>query len=197
MKKNLNKKSIALATLEMLKNKSDLKEINFREISRYLNCSHTNLYNYFNSYNALLWEAHTELQYIFLEYLEHKISAVNFGELELRVIINAFLDFYLENKGWFKLAWILYIEGERPLNNIQATEYVFKKLVGYVSNISESKNKTRFDINIMDEIVHNTHCYIIGEVSNYIFGRGIIKEEKLFKEYVANFSEKILNTFLK
>ena len=44
-------------TLELISEQGGSEQVNLREISRRIGCAHTNLYNYFPSYQDLLWEA--------------------------------------------------------------------------------------------------------------------------------------------
>jgi hypothetical protein len=43
-------------------------------------------------------------------------------------------------------------------------------------------------------VLHNTHCYIIGEVSNFISGRATIKDQDELKDYML---EQAVGIFVK
>ncbi len=185
MKKNITKEQIIETALELMKNKSDLRRLNLREIARTLGCAHTNLYNYFPSYNDLLWETHAALQEVFLEMIIRKLETANTAELRLSYFFEAIVDMYVSNEGWFRLSWHEYIGGERPPQDIEATQRASIEINKYVSEIWNELSGTYPDAEQTQRVLHNTNCYIIGEISNYIFGRGLIQNEVEFKTYIA------------
>lgn len=185
MKKNITKEQIIETALELMRNNSDLKGLNLREIARTLGCAHTNLYNYFPSYNDLLWETHTTLQEIFLGILKEKINVAKDAKMRLSYFFEAFVDMYLDNKGWFRLMWQEYIGGQRPQRSIESIEITNKLLNEYISDIWKDLYGKYPNINDTKRILHNTHCYIVGEISNYILGRGLINNEIELKNYIT------------
>ena len=44
-------------TLDLIAERGGSEKVNLREVSRRMGCAHTNLYNYYPSYQDLLWEA--------------------------------------------------------------------------------------------------------------------------------------------
>jgi len=174
LKKNITKKQIVNTALELMQNKNDLRGLNLREIARTLGCAHTNLYDYFPSYNDLLWETHVILQVMFMEILTEKLKAANSAELRLNCFFKAFVDMYVDNKGWFRLAWHEYIGDERPQRDIEATEKTNTELNRHITEIWKELSGKYPDAERTKRVLHNTHCYIVGEISNYLLGRGLI-----------------------
>lgn len=186
MKRNITKGQIIETALGLMKKKSDLRGLNLREIARTLGCAHTNLYNYFPSYNDLLWETHAALQEVFLKMIVRKLEAANTAELRLAYFFEAVVDMYVDNEGWFRLSWHEYIGGERPPQDIEATQRASREVNRYISEIWNDLLGAYPDAEQCERVLHNTHCYIIGEISNYIFGRGLIKNETEFKAYTSH-----------
>ena len=186
MKKNITKEQIVETALELVRNKSDLHGLNLREIARTLGCAHTNLYNYFPSYNDLLWEMHAAIQEVFMEMLAKKLESTNTAELRLSYFFEAFADMYIDNKGWFRLAWHEHVEGDRPQRDIEATEETNRFLNSHISGIWEDLAGGTPDADASKRVLHNTHCYIVGEVSNYLLGRGLIENEAELKTYITH-----------
>lgn len=197
MKKNITKEQIVYTALELMRDKNDLRRLNLREIARTIGCAHTNLYNYFPSYTDLLWEVHAVLQKKSMEMLAAKLSEVKIAELKLKYFFDTFLDIYLDNKGWFRLAWLEYIGDNRPENDIIATNTASSQLNSYIIEIWEELYGVSLDKEIVHRILHNTHCYIVGEVSNYIAGRGLIENELELKNYVVKEAINILTLCLR
>jgi len=186
MRKNITKEQIVNTALELMQSKNDLRGLNLREIARTLDCAHTNLYNYFPSYNDLLWEAHVALLEMFMEMLIEKLKAANSAELRLTFFFKAFVDMYLDNKGWFRLAWHEYIGGERPQRDIEVTETTNAELNRYIAEIWKELSGEYPDAEQTKRVLHNTHCYIVGEISNCLFGRGLVNNEAELKVYITD-----------
>ena len=185
MKKNITKEQIVETALEIMRNKSDLRGLNLRQIARALGCAHTNLYNYFPSYNDLLWETHVSIQKIFMAMLTKKLGMANTPELRLIYFFEAFAEMYLENKGWFWLSWHEYIEGCRPQRDVETIEATNKMLNQQIATIWKDIFGQYPDEESTKRVLHNTHCYIVGEISNYILGRGLIESELELKAYMT------------
>jgi len=83
MKKSITKEQIIETALDLLKDKSDIRSVNLREIARVLGCAHTNLYNYFPSFNDLLWEAHMEIENQFIKKIALELESVQDGYLKI------------------------------------------------------------------------------------------------------------------
>jgi AcrR family transcriptional regulator len=185
VKKNITKEQIVETALELMRNKSDLRGLNLREIARTLGCAHTNLYNFFHSYNDLLWETHTVIQEIFMKMLTKKLDKANTAERRLSYFFEAFVELYLDNKGWFRLAWHEYIEGDRPQGDIETTEATNKMLNQHISDIWKEIYGEYPNADSTKRVLHNTHCYIVGEISNYLLGRALISNEAELKAYIT------------
>jgi AcrR family transcriptional regulator len=184
VKKNITREQVVETALELMKRKSDLRSLNLREIARTLGCAHTNLYNYFPRYNDLLWEAHAAVQEIFMETLEKKLSKASDAELRLAYFFEAFAETYLDSKGWFRLMWQEPVSGERTKRDIEATENVNKMMIRHISEIWKELSGVIPDADAIKRVLHNTHCYIVGEVSNYLSGRGLIENEAELKSHI-------------
>lgn len=197
MKKKITKEQIIYTALELMRNKNDLRGMNLREIARTLGCAHTNIYNYFPSYTDLLWETHAALQDMFMKMLKENIINAKTAYLKLKYFFDAFVDMYLSNKGWFRLAWIEYIGENRPEHDIIVTQNTFTELNKYISDIWKELNGICPNKELVRCVVHNTHCYIVGEVSNYISGRALIENEAELREYIVKQAITILSLCLK
>jgi AcrR family transcriptional regulator len=185
MKKQITKDRIIATTLALIQDQNDLQGLNLREIARALGCAHTNLYNHFPSYTGLLWETLSAVQTKFMAVLKENISGAKTAEMKLRSFFSTFLQVYLDNKGWFRLAWLEYIGDNRPQSNIETTKRTREELDRYAAGIWEGISGTVPDMKKISRVMHTTHCYIIGEISNYISGRRLIDNEAQFKKNTA------------
>lgn len=185
MKKNLTKEQIVETTLNLMRNKIDLRGLNLRQIARTLGCAHTNLYNYFPSYNDLLWETHMEIQKIIMDMLIKKLETAKTADQRLAYFFQAFAEMYLDNKGWFWFSWHEHIDGNRPQKDVELLEQINQKMNQYITEIWREIYGHSPDAGAIKQVLHNTHCYILGEVSNQILGRGLIENEDALKAYIG------------
>ena len=193
MKKNITKDQIVYTALELMRDKTDLHGMNLREIARTLGCAHTNLYNYFSSYNDLLWETRATLQEILASTIEDRLAEAGAADLKLTALFEIFIDAYVDNKGWFRLVWHEHIAGERPQRDIEVTDNMNQLLHSYAIDICKEFSQNGADDAQIKQVLHNTMCYIAGEISNHISGRSGIQNEEVLKAHV---SFEALNMFL-
>jgi len=192
LKKGITKEHVIDVALSLMKDKEDIRSVNLREIARVIGCAHTNLYNYFASFDDLLWEAHIALLGKASDHIEEKLSQIVEEESKLYHFFFQFVDFYLSNKGWFRLAWVEIIGGQRPKDNEAAVELTVNAFVETLADIWRNLYKVEIEKEKMKYALHNVHCYIHGEVSIYIAQRSLIPEEEKLKEYVAKEAAKLL-----
>lgn len=192
MNKSITKEQIIEATLDLLKDKSDIRNVNLREIARVLGCAHTNIYNYFPSFNDLLWEAHIEIENRFIEQISLTLERVQDNKLKLHQFYFCLSELYLDNKGWFRLGWLDYIDDVRPEKDKIATDKVVNTMVEMLEDIWLGIYPIAPTRERIHSVLHDVHCYIVGEVSNFINGRGLIEDSELLKSHIA---ETALNFF--
>jgi AcrR family transcriptional regulator len=185
MKKKITKEQIVETALELIRNQSDLRGLNLREVARTLGCAHTNIYNYFPAYSDLLWEAHAVLHEMFTDMITKNLEMVNTEESQLSYFFKLFVDTYMDNKGWFRLAWHERIDGSRPQRDVEVLNATNNLLVKHISEICKKLLGDYPDADNAKQVLHNTHCYIVGEVSNYLLGRGLIENETEFRSYIT------------
>jgi AcrR family transcriptional regulator len=185
VKKNLTKARIIETALELFRNNNGRGSLSQRELARTLDCAYQSMYRYIPTYNDLLWETHAALMGVFMDLLIKKLDAASTAELRLNYFFDAFASTYLENKGWFRLAWQEYIEGERPLYDIKATDKISETMAARLSVIWTALSGAEPDTNVVKRILHNTHCYIVGEVSNFILGRRLVQNEAELRVYIT------------
>lgn len=186
MKKNISRKQVIDTVLELLQNNSDIDKLNFREIARKLGCAHTNLYNYFSTYSDLLWESHSAILNNFMNTLKEQMNNASPSELRVVSFFKIIVNMYMDNKGWFRLSWHEYIKGERSEKDIETAKTANGILNGYAMDICKELFKECPDKNSVKQVLHNTHCYIIGEISNYLLGRSFMDSEAELRAYIVN-----------
>lgn len=218
MRKGITKEQVINKALELMKDKEDIRSVNLRIIAREVGCAHTNLYNYFSSLDDLLREAYIKVLEIFSNLVVEKTSSIEDYQLKLKTFFAEVINFYLNNKGWFRLLWVEIINGDqKEINYITASQTVD----GFVAIMEDILRHLYSYTPTQDQIkntIHVVHCYIYGEVSIYIANHSIIQyettrqqysklipliandaiiqEEIVFRKYVADEAIKIFHLYL-
>ncbi len=185
MRKSITKDQIIETALDLLKDKNDIRSVNLREIARVLGCAHTNLYNYFHSFNDLLWEAHIKIEKKFIEKILLDIEHMRDDTQKLYGFFFSLSELYLDNIGWFRLAWLDYIDDIRPERDKIVTEKAVNTIIEILGGICHEIYLNVPGQEDMHCVLHDVHCYIVGEVSNFINGRGLINDIQILKKHIA------------
>ncbi len=181
MKNKIDSEIIINTTLELINEKGEASSVNLREIARRLGCAHTNLYNYFHSLDDILWEALQQALIRLMDFATEDLAHIEDEEKKMEYYFSRVLEFYLNNKGWFRLIWFERLNGSRPKKTLDAIIHT----VDSILSIFHPPYSSKFTREEMHFIIHNVHCYLHGEIFIYIAGRGLIKDEAGFKEYVV------------
>ncbi len=92
------------AVLQLLEEGVSLREMNLRQVARRIGCAHTNAYNYFASYEELLW-------WSLKAALERLAAASDPVHSDL---IETYIDFALDHPAWYRLIWLDPLAGSPP-----------------------------------------------------------------------------------
>lgn len=84
------------AVLSMLDEGMSLRELNLRKVAKQVGCAHTNAYNYFTSYEELLWWSLKGA----LERMTAMVDPEHGGLTE------AYVEFALDHPAWYRLIWL-------------------------------------------------------------------------------------------
>ena len=181
-KQNISKEIIINKTLELIEEKQSIQKINLRKIAKELNCAHTNLYNYFSSYNDLLWNA-----------LAESIKIMNqsiFTEKSLENIIDSFIQFSIDHKGLYRLIWYERIDGEVPGEIkellLEPQRKTYENLKDKYENWDEVSNRIQVSL-----------AYVHGEITIMINNRnmGNNSDEKYWKQKIKKNAINIFNKY--
>lgn len=177
MKKGISKEKIIDKALEIIKDSQDFSGVNLRVVARELGCAHTNLYNYFSNFDQLLYEVYIKVLSIFSEKINGKISGTDDFTILLNKFFSEIVDFYLTNRGWFRLLWMEPIGGVyREKSYLGAARSVDHSVYLLEQAIMKSSCKTPATGQLKN-LVHVVHCYIYGEVSLYIANHSFIQDD--------------------
>lgn len=151
------KESFINAVLTMLDEGITLREINLRKAARRVGCAHTNAYNYFSSYEELLW-------WSLKAALEVMTSSV---DPETGDLPETYVRFALEHPAWYRLIWLEPLSGEPPK---EVAEYLSVPAQLYTRwlKIRFGSNLTDGELEMRGRVLHG---YLHGELSAITAGR--------------------------
>lgn len=106
------------AVLEMLDEGTALRDLNLRKVARRIGCAHTNAYNYFGSFEELLWWSLREALERMIAFAAGDEGAAA-GTDETTApgggnLMEGYVDFALQHPAWYRLIWIEPLGGEAP-----------------------------------------------------------------------------------
>ncbi|MBN2050633.1 MAG: TetR/AcrR family transcriptional regulator [Spirochaetales bacterium] len=101
---SVGKEAFVKAVLSMLDEGVSLRELNLRTVARRVGCAHTNAYNYFTSFEDLLWWSLKGA----LEYMTGMVDPEH-GDL-----VRWYVDFALDHPAWYRLIWLEQLSGTPP-----------------------------------------------------------------------------------
>jgi len=169
-------------TLELIEEEGGSLTVNLRQISRRMGCAHTNVYNYFSSYQDLLWEAFRRGLDLYGEYLIHDLSTQLAPTEYLRRVITNLVSFPQQRPGLYRLI------GSDPIDisaiPADILEYVtgMKEWLAKAFLAAGGPGLTEEEATQACNIVL---AYIDGETLNLINGREI-PDENLRGRVIAN-----------
>ena len=89
-------------TIDLIAEKAGSQDVNMREVARRAGFAHTNVYNYFPSFDELLWEAFRRVLTIYGTHLEDGLVSGEPASGYLRRLIENIVSFPIENAGLYR-----------------------------------------------------------------------------------------------
>lgn len=167
-KKDVSKELIVKTALWLIEENEGIKDVNLRGIAKEIGCAHTNLYNYFNSFDEIIWEALGQIMIKMIDYVDSNIGAATNDEERFYSALEAILEFSLKHPGWYRIVWFELIGGEPSR---QTTEILIKPTEG-LNNLLVKASGGVLTEEKADVIANILHSYLHGEICKWISGRG-------------------------
>ncbi|HEX2956598.1 MAG TPA: TetR/AcrR family transcriptional regulator, partial [Chitinispirillaceae bacterium] len=184
-------------TLELIRDKENIRSINLRGIARTLGCAHTNLYNHFSDLDGIFWDALDEILDRSMVHLKNKLEKDKHPKDRLDNFYNSLIEFYIENRGWFTLFWMEKLHGtksEKTMSKIRSTMVEYNSIL---KNIIQDHYKINPSDQQVISLFHTVHCYLHGEISMFLCGRGLIDDKPAFTKQLLGECRKLSNLLVK
>jgi AcrR family transcriptional regulator len=102
------------ATLKLIEERGGLHGVNLRQIAKEAGCAHTNVYNYYPDFEALLWDVFDRIGEMSLDYsVQHTQPGLSQGE-RVQQVFSVMIDFAAEHPGWYRCLWLEPLSGKPP-----------------------------------------------------------------------------------
>ncbi len=161
-------------TLELIEEQGGSLSVNLRQISRRMGCAHTNVYNYFETYQDLLWEAFRRGLDAYGEYLVHDLSEDLDADEYLRRVIANLATFPEEHPGLYRLI------GSDPIEVEEIPEDILEYVTGmkeWLATAFRAAGGPGLDEAEAAQACDIVLSYIDGETLNLLNGREIPSED--------------------
>ena len=156
--------------LELIAAEGGSLNVNLRQISRRLGCAHTNLYNYFASYEDLRWATFRRTLRLYGEHLERDLDdSLAAGEYLCRVLSNL-ATFPEEHPGLYRFIGSDPIDLDRIPDDILETVSGMKEWLADIFRIASGPGTSADEAKSASNIVL---AYLDGETLNLINGRSV------------------------
>ena len=160
------------STLDLIAEKGGSQGVNLREVARRIGCAHTNVYNYFDSFEDLLWAAFRRVLDDYGTYLFADLDDPGSRERYLRRLITNLVSYPQENPGWYRFI------GSDPVS-AAFPEDILDTVVEMKTRLFEAFRDCapELDQSVVDEACNIVYAYIDGETFNVINERVVPGED--------------------
>ncbi len=161
-------------TLDLIEEQGGSLSVNLRQISRRMGCAHTNVYNYFDTYQDLLWEAFRRGLDTYGEYIVHNLSSDLDADEYLRRIVFNLATFPEERPGLYRLI------GSDPIDVAELPDDIVEYVTGmkeWLAAAFQAAGGTGLNAATAAQACDIVLSYIDGETLNLINGREIPSED--------------------
>ncbi len=153
--------------------------VNMRTVAARARCAHTNVYNYFESYEALLWAALGETLDRFVRFVEARIAVSGAQGVEAyKILLCSQIDFAREHTGLYRfLSFEHRFASPMPPEIAQRLERMEESILGLLGAAGTSEAR-RKELENVHRIVFR---YVYGSLCSMVQGRlgeGMDKEQE-------------------
>jgi AcrR family transcriptional regulator len=190
------KERFVAMTLEMLDEGVGARELNLRTIARRLGCAHTNAYNYFASLEDLLW-------WSLREALERMVNGGSLPDSDEsrrylsvpRDPLRAYIDFAMNHPEWYRLVWMVPLNGPPPPEVLAYLPVPGRMLVEWLedylgrkagASVVQGANTTAGREGEVEACARILHRYIHGELAILTTGRLLDPVDQFRRKLVEN-----------
>jgi AcrR family transcriptional regulator len=196
MKKKIDnndmKEKLIIATLDLIEQQNGLHGVNLRQITERAGCAHTNIYNYYQSFEDLLWDAIIRIGEIWSEYNAEKYRDLKSLEEVVEQFANIQIELAWEQPGWYRCLWQEPLSGNLPEKVLEARRSQRNQLTQAFVKVSNN----RVDQTRADRLFLLVFTFIHGSISLMINGRVFQSKQSAYKAQVLENVRFIIQAFM-
>jgi len=190
---NEMKEKLITTTLDLIAQQNGLHGVNLRQIATKAGCAHTNIYNYYQNFEDLLWDAILKIGELWIESGADKYRDLKSLEEVVEQFANIQIDLAWENPGWYRCLWQEPLSGNMPARVMEARRSQRDLLTQAFVKVSQN----RLDQSRADRLFQIVFTYIHGSISLMINGRVVRTGQPAYKAQVIQNVRFIIEAFIK
>jgi AcrR family transcriptional regulator len=162
------------ATLELVVERGGSAQVNLREISRRIGCAHTNVYNYFESREDLLWHAIRRVLKLYGDAISFGLDESKSRHTNFQQFIRNMVEWPVQNPGLHRLL------SSDPLNPAQIPQDIIDAVTimkDWITQVFKVLANDRIEGEDLESLVDIMLGYLDGEIFNLINGRVLPGED--------------------
>ena len=151
-------------TLDLIESRGGLRQVNLREVARLAKCSHANLYNYFSSFEVLLWATLDRAIERLVAHTETAMRGQARPEGMFRIFVSSQIDFAVLHPGTYRLIWLETLSGSPPpavALRIQRTPILFAETLRKTMAPSAPPATVERAARIIHSYLHGEICKLV------------------------------------
>lgn len=168
-------------TLDLIDEHKGLRGVTLREITKKAGCRHTNVYNYFGSFEDLLWSSLAETIRRNMEYTDHRLQEARGKESLLGAFVESQVEFAMDHPGLYHFMWLESLKGTPSASTFKVIHTPYDEFSGFISEITGT-GASDTEIRQIADIIHS---YMHGEICKMIKGRIFEKTEEDNSSYIV------------
>lgn len=161
----IGKEAFVHAVLELLDEGVSLRELNLRSIARHIGCAHTNAYNWFSSWEELLWYAMAEAIERLVRPWE-QISIETMPSLGDRTNpFGSYIEYAITHPAWFRLIWLEPMSSPIPPTVAAILEKPSRLMLSWFTHhakIHAEKPGFNTTVRMIHSYLHGELCLLVG-----------------------------------
>lgn len=160
-------------TLELIAEKGGSQGVNLREVARRMGCAHTNVYNYFDSFDDLLWSAFRRVLDDYGAHWMYGLDEAQTPDNHLILLVTNLVTYPQRNPGLYRFIGSDPISaGEFPADILATVVEMKQQLFAAFRHCAPE-----VDHAVVDEACDIVYAYIDGETFNLINQRVVPGED--------------------
>jgi AcrR family transcriptional regulator len=179
---NATAERILDVTVRLIDEKKGVHQVNLRQIAQFAGCAHTNVYNYFENFEGLLWAAWGRIIALWQEYVQAHVRPDLPATEHLFDFIAVYIEFALEHTGWFRCLWLDPLFGDPPAEILAQFQNLRNR---FLERVIQASTKP-LTAEQADQIEMLLHGYVHGEVCKLLTGRLLVPDRQAYQAQILN-----------